>query len=174
MAKKKKIKSKSFEQIQEKYYGKKGTPKRNKYDKEVLAEIRKEKKKQRNRKKKNKKKKSFKLKRSKSYNTIYKQIERIKPMIANILKKDLESRDDDNILLIRVWKKQRIKENMSFKEFKYKLIMGKIALPETIMRARRLIQANPDYAHLRGKLYAERHNAEETMKTQLKLFEDEN
>jgi hypothetical protein len=42
----KRIKSKSIEQLTEKYYGKKGTPKRDKYDKEVQEEIKKEQKKQ--------------------------------------------------------------------------------------------------------------------------------
>lgn len=76
-------------------------------------------------KKKKLNKKAFKLKRSKSYASIYEQVVRISPMVADILKKDLEARDDDNILLIRVWKKQGIKEAKSFKKFKYKLIMGR-------------------------------------------------
>ena len=121
-------------------------------------------------KKKKKKKKGFKLERRKSYASILEQVVRIAPMVAKILEKDLKSRDDDNILLIRFWKKQGIKENMTFKQFKYKLIMGKIGLPESIMRSRRMIQENPENANLRGKMYAKRHKAEETMLNQLKLF----
>jgi len=119
-------------------------------------------------KKKNRKKKTFKLKRSKSYSSIYEQVVRISPMVADILAKDLEARDDDNILLIRVWKRQGVKEKKSFKKFKYRLIMGKLGLPETIMRSRRLLQAK--HKSLRGSLYAERHQAEENMINQMKLF----
>ena len=116
-----------------------------------------------------KKKKVFKLKGSKSYASIYEQVVRISPIVADILRTDLEARDDDNILLIRVWKRQRVKENMSFKKFKYKLIMGRIGLPETIMRSRRLLQSK--HSQLRGLLYNERHDAEESMKNQMRLFD---
>ena len=120
-------------------------------------------------KKKKKNKKAFKLKRSKSYSSIYEQVVRISPLVADILKKDVAARDDDNILLIKVWKRRGIKENSSFKKFKYKLIMGRIGLPESIMRSRRLLQKR--HPSLRGLLYAERHEAEELMKTQMRLFE---
>ena len=117
---------------------------------------------------KKKKKKGFKLERRKSYASIYEQVVKLGPMIADILKKDLPSRDDDNILLIKVWKRQGLRENISFKKFKYKLIMGRLGLPESIMRCRRLLQAKHEI--LRGDMYAQRHQAEELMKTQLKLF----
>jgi uncharacterized phage-like protein YoqJ len=89
-------------------------------------------------------------------------------LVAEILVKDIKARDDDNILLIKVWKRQRMKESMTFKQFKYNLIMGKLGLAETIMRSRRLIQEK--YPSLRGKMYAERHSAEELLKNQMKLF----
>lgn len=115
-----------------------------------------------------KKKKAFRLKRRKSYSSIYEQVVRVSPMVVNILKKDKKSRDDDNVLLIAFWKRHGIKENTSFKRFKYKLIMGKIGLPESIMRARRLMQEK--HPSLRGKLYLKRQKAEELMLNQLQLF----
>ena len=123
-------------------------------------------------KKVTKKKKAFKLKRCKSYGSIYEQVVRISPLVADILKKDLEARDDDHILFIRVCKRRGIRENDSFKKFKYKFIMGRIGLIESIFRSRRLLQRK--HPSLRGLLYAERHEAEELMKTQMRLFEMEN
>lgn len=123
--------------------------------------------KKKTKRKKSKKSKPFKLKRITTYKSIYDQILGIAPMVADILLQDLEARDDDNILLIRVWQRQGFKDKMSFKGFKYKLIMGRLALPESIMRARRRLQAK--YKSLRGSLYIQRHQAEEDMKKQMKL-----
>lgn len=114
---------------------------------------------------KHKKKKQFKLQRVKSYKTIYEQIIKIAPLVANILKKNLESRDDDNILYIAVWKYQGMKEGDSIRKFKYRLIMGKYASPESIGRARRRLQEKNE--SLQGKLYKERHNAEKEMTNQM-------
>ncbi len=116
-----------------------------------------------------KKKKRFKLKRVKQISTIYEQIVRVTPTVVDILKTDLEARDDDNILLIRYWQRMGIKDNTSFKKFKYRLIMGKIGLPESLMRSRRLMQSK--HPSLRGKLYAARHKAEKEVRTQMKLFD---
>ena len=117
---------------------------------------------------KKKKKKAFKLERRKSYNSIYEQIVKIGLIVADILKKDLPSRDDDNILLIRFWKRKGMKESWSVKKFKYRFIIGKLGLVESVMRCRRLLQSK--HPELRGQLYEQRHQAEELMKNQLKLF----
>lgn len=119
-------------------------------------------------KKKNKKKQSFTLARSKSYSSIYEQVVRISPLVAKILAKNIKARDDDNVLLFAVWKKKGLKEKWSVKKFKYKFIMGRLGLPETIMRSRRLLQSK--HQSLRGKMYAQRHEAEQLMSTQMKLF----
>lgn len=118
--------------------------------------------------KNSKKKKGFKLERRKSYLSIYEQIVKIGPLIADILKKDLPARDDDNILMFRVWRRQGWRENMSAKKVKYMTIMGKLAIPESISRTRRMLQGK--HEQLRGEMYEPRHQAEEMMKTQLKLF----
>ena len=112
-----------------------------------------------------KKKKVFKLERRPSYKTMYEQIRKIAPLVADILKKDLEARDDDNILYIRAWKRQGMKESESWKKFKYKLIMGIYASPDTLGRCRRRLQERNE--SLRGKLYKERHSAEKHMSNQM-------
>lgn len=116
-------------------------------------------------KKNHKKKKQFKLERRPSYKTIYEQIIRIAPLVAEILSKNLKSRDDDNILCIAVWKRQGMKEGESFKKFKYKLIIGKCSMPESISRCRRRLQQKNE--SLRGLLYNERHDAEKEMSNQM-------
>lgn len=113
------------------------------------------------------KKKRFKLRRAK-IQSFFEQMIKISPLVASILKKDLEARDDDNILCILVWKAQGAKEKSSFKQFKYNLILNKFATPETITRSRRKIQEKN--SSLRGELYKQRHQAEEDMRSQLKLF----
>lgn len=117
--------------------------------------------------KKSKKRKAFKLQRVISYNTIHAQMMKISPLVADILKKDLEARDDDNILYMAVWKRQGMKEKDSCKKFKYRLIMGRYASSDSIGRARRRLQEkNPS---LRGKLYKARHEAEKEVRNQLKI-----
>ena len=118
-------------------------------------------------KNKRKKRKSFKLQRVISYNTIYAQMRKISPIVADILKSDLEARDDDNILYRAVWKQQGNKEKHTVRKFLYRLIMGKYASSDTIGRARRRLQEkNPS---LRGKLYKQRHEAENEVRNQMKL-----
>lgn len=113
------------------------------------------------------KSKKFKLERVKSYKTICEQMRKIAPLVADILSKNIEARDDDNILYIEVWKRQGMKEMGSFKSFKYKLIMGKFASSDTIGRSRRKLQEKNK--SLRGALYKERHNAEKEIRNQLKF-----
>lgn len=116
--------------------------------------------------KKKRKKKRFKLQRTKLQG-YFEQMLKIYPLVAKVLQKDLDTRDDDNILDFRIWKRQGAKESMSFKKLKYGVIMGKYASPSTIERSRRRLQEkNPQ---LRGKLYKQRHNAEEAMRNQMKL-----
>jgi len=118
-------------------------------------------------KKKKKKKISFKLERITDYRSFYEQILKIRPLVAEILKKDVEARDDDNVLLVRVWQRLGIKDNTSFKKFKFNLIMGKLSLPESVMRSRRALQEK--YPSLRGELYEPRKKAEKAMNKQMKL-----
>lgn len=91
----------------------------------------------------------------------------IKPLVKEVLKTDAVSRDDDNVLCIRVWEKQGTMPTMSLTSFQIKLVMGKYALPESITRSRRSLQEK--HKSLRGKLYEARHQADEAFKKQYKL-----
>lgn len=111
------------------------------------------------------------LKRTK-WQLLYDQIETLKPIVADILAKDKVSRDDDNKLAIEVWKRQGMKEDETFKSFKFKLIMNRITTPESIGRTRRVLQAgHPD---LQGTIYRHRKHAEQKVRdkfrNQLTLF----
>lgn len=107
------------------------------------------------------------LKRTK-FQLLYDQIETLKPIVAEILVKDKMSRDDDNLLAIKVWKRQGMKEKETFKSFKFKLIRNKITTPESIGRTRRLLQEK--HFELRGTIYKYRKHAEDKFRNQLKLF----
>lgn len=119
-----------------------------------------------------KKKQKRKLLKRTKLQLLYDQIETLKPIVAEILAKDLPSRDDDNRLAIEVWKKQGMKESETFKSFKYKLVMNKITTPESIGRTRRLLQAR--YPDMQGTIYQYRKHAEEKvrerLRNQLRLF----
>ena len=116
--------------------------------------------------KKKYKKKKFKLHRVKSQ-SYFEQMLKIYPLVAKVLTKDFDTRDDDNVLDFRIWKRQGAKESWTFKKLKYNVIMGRLASPSTIERSRRRLQEkNPS---LRGKMYKQRHNAEEAMRNQMKL-----
>jgi hypothetical protein len=95
------------------------------------------------------------------------KVKKIKPTVAYILKRDLDARDDDNLMCALLWELQGAKKNMSFGTFKRKLIMGELATPESATRSRRLLQEK--YPDLRGKFYAERHDQEELLKHQLRI-----
>ena len=103
-----------------------------------------------------------------NFQQIYEQVRKVAPLVLAILKKNAKSRDDDSILYLLVWKAQGMKEKDSCKKFKYRLIMGKYAFPDTIGRARRKIQER--YVDLCGTIYHQRQMAEKEMKNQLSLW----
>lgn len=98
--------------------------------------------------------------------TAYDEFIKVMPTVRLILESDLDARDDDNVLCIRVWEKQ-FKGRRSFANFKKALISKEIASPETIGRSRRKLQEN--HISLRGKLYNARHKAEEQFINQYKI-----
>jgi len=101
------------------------------------------------------------------------KILKVKPIVLEILKTNLESRDDDNILILNVWEKQfkietkKIDEFNNYIEFKHLLLNGRLSPPESITRSRRKLQE--DNIELRGKLYDERQKQEKIIKNQLKI-----
>lgn len=104
------------------------------------------------------------------FQDFYQQMLKIAPLVLEILQKDIKSRDYDNRLYMLVWKAQGMKESDTCKKFKYGLIMGKYASPESIGRSRRKIQENERYKHLRGTMYKQRQIAENKLKNQLSLW----
>lgn len=91
-------------------------------------------------------------------------------LVIDILKKDVDSRDDDSVLMLRVWDAQGILPSTRFTSFGRKIEDREIALPKTIWRARQQLQAK--YVELRGEKYAERHNeeVEEKETSQISMF----
>lgn len=77
----------------------------------------------------------------------------------HILTNQPETRDDDNKLIAAFWRfEQRLITRFSSAEvFLNKLANGELSAPETITRARRLLQA--EYPELRGKNKAARYEA---------------
>lgn len=108
-----------------------------------------------------------KLKTQKEIKSFVLKMNQIKFMVRDILKYDLESRDDDNLLCLRVWERQGSKPNMTYSSFKTKLITGNFADPQTVGRVRRSLQEK--YITLQGKLYEKRHQAEDRFINQYKL-----
>lgn len=102
-----------------------------------------------------------------AYQNFADKVRKIKPTVALILKRDLDARDDDNLLCCLLWELQGAKPNMKFKEFRRRVIMGELATPESITRSRRLLQEK--YPDLRGEYYNERHEQEELLKRQLRM-----
>lgn len=91
----------------------------------------------------------------------------VKKVVVEVLSENNESRDDDNVLMLLVWQKQGLKPETRFSSFKKKIESRDIAMPKTIERARREMQAK--HVELRGEKYAERHS-EETNNGQISLF----
>ncbi|HWY11332.1 MAG TPA: hypothetical protein VN026_08405 [Bacteroidia bacterium] len=102
-----------------------------------------------------------------NYKDFLENILKIMPTVASILKKDLETRDDDNILISKVWEHQGAKSHYTFEKIKEMLYLGKIATPETITRSRRKLMEK--HVELRGKLYNERHQYEKLFSKQIKM-----
>lgn len=109
----------------------------------------------------------YKSKTKKEIESFMMKMNRIKPLVREILKNDLTTRDDDNVLAVRVWERQGCTPNMIFKNFEKKLYVGKFSCPESIGRCRRALQEK--HKTLRGKLYEKRHQAEEKFLTQYSL-----
>lgn len=107
------------------------------------------------------------LKKQKNSISIQQQMKMVRPLVRSVLRTDMDARDDDRLLYIRVWELQGSKPNMLYKSFQDKLILGKFATPESVSRTRRSLQERN--ISLRGKLYEERHKAEQMYKNQYSL-----
>ena len=92
---------------------------------------------------------------------------------STIVKKVLinvpDCRDDDNLLILKVWAiqdpKLRDDKELTFIDFSKKFLKGKFANVESIRRSRQKLQQ--EFKGLRGKNYKERHDHQEDVKEQL-------
>ena len=86
-----------------------------------------------------------------------KQIKKIKPLVLQILTDEPKTRDNDQLLALKVWAYQnpslRDKDHL-FISFAIGFSEGKYANYESIRRSRALIQS--DYKELRGENYDRR------------------
>lgn len=89
-------------------------------------------------------------------------IKNIKETVKNILVLHPETRDKDNLLILKVWKQQNpLLPTLAFDEFAVEFLKGNYANPESIRRSRQSLQGK--YLSLRGDSYYKRKNqAEQT------------
>lgn len=84
------------------------------------------------------------------------EIKRIKPLVKELLKEFPLTRDNDNLLLLKVWAEQdnTLRMDKLFSDFSVGMIAGKYMKFESVSRARRKVQEeNPE---LRGEYYKDR------------------
>lgn len=81
-----------------------------------------------------------------------------------------DTRDDDNLLMLKVWKRQNPDlANISFLEFSQKFVEKHYSNPESIRRSRQSIQEKePD---LRGKKYYERKGEEQKVAAEINTID---
>ena len=83
-----------------------------------------------------------------------KKIKSIKPVVRFILAALPDTRDDDKLLILKVWRYQNrdlVDDNFSFKMFAIGFLDNKYADVKSIIRSRRLLQA--EYVELQGENY---------------------
>jgi hypothetical protein len=85
------------------------------------------------------------------------KIDNIKKTVLKILMEEPETRDNDRLLILKVWAIQNPllrTHSMTFREFSIHFIAGRYTDTESIRRLRQLIQMR--HPELRGKFYKER------------------
>lgn len=97
----------------------------------------------------------------------YEKMLKIKPTVVNILQNNPATKDDDILLLFVFWEREVGGSFYSYEQFKSFLMQGKLAIPDTITRTRRKLQA--DHPELRGELYELRKKAEGLVTSQMAL-----
>ena len=93
-----------------------------------------------------------------------KEIKRVKPLVEQLLKEFPLTRDNDNLLLLKVWAEQdnTLRKEKLFSDFSIGMIAGKYMKFESVSRARRKAQEeNPE---LRGRYYKDRKELSEEVR----------
>ena len=95
----------------------------------------------------------------------------IKDSVKEILTNEPETRDNDNLLILKVWAKQNPflrRKEVTFLDFAVGFKGGQYASTESVRRCRQKLQElNPS---LRGKNYKKRHDEQASVKDQLNNF----
>lgn len=101
-------------------------------------------------------------------------IVKIRDAVEQILINNPECRDDDNLLILKVWAEQNPMlrdHSTSFVQFSHQFLAGKYASTESIGRCRRKLQEENEA--LRGRSWRERHDEQENVKQQIKDWHNE-
>lgn len=97
------------------------------------------------------------------------KIRSIKATVYGLLTGSPETQDNDRLLMLKVWAIQNPQlrwSAYSFLDFAGEFIKGTYADPESIRRARQLLQEQ--HPALRGASYRERHNRATVVKAEIK------
>lgn len=97
------------------------------------------------------------------------KIIQIAPTVKKILIDNPETRDSDELLILKVWAEQNPSLRMSlftFRRFAKSFIKGDFANTESIRRSRQKIQQ--EFPKLRGESYKPRHKERDSVKEQLR------
>ena len=100
------------------------------------------------------------------------EILKVAYIVKDLLISDPKTRDDDELLTLRVWARQEPKlrsMNYSFRAFSIGFLEGKYFKTESIRRSRQKLQQ--EIPSLRGKVYAARQKQQEIVKKDLKSHE---
>lgn len=95
----------------------------------------------------------------------------VKDVVERLLFEHPETRDNDRLLIVKVWAEQNPNlrsKFFSFRRFAVDFIEGKYADPESIRRTRQ--KAQEKYPDLRGEKYYERHKEEEAVRDCIKTM----
>ena len=100
-----------------------------------------------------------------------KKIQSIQKEVYQILVKYPDTRDNDRLLMLKIWSNQNNHlrtRTFTFYSFALEFINGNFADPETIRRARQRIQEK--YPHLRGVGYERRLKLQQETQAQIKFI----
>lgn len=102
---------------------------------------------------------------------VIKKIKKLEEIVVKVLLNCPQTRDDDKLLILKVWAWQNPQlraSDYSFTNFAINYLNGLYADSESITRARRKIQEkNPD---LRGEKWSERHNEAELVRKEITKY----
>lgn len=97
------------------------------------------------------------------------KIASIKEVVSKVLTNHPESRDNDRLLILKVWAEEMPElrsKNMTFISFSHAFIQGKLPDTESVRRCRQKLQEL--HPELRGKNYKGKQMHQEDVKQELK------